>query len=140
MAFRSRLSLNGVEVVQPVGRTTGDVLSFLHANGLWIVNQPRRAERLQKIRVPERRKGEILYRGEIVETDPAALPLGILVRKRRQRLERARKAPVGSCPSRARVRSIRTIASYFPAQKAVLDDRATDLGARTRRQIAVGKV
>jgi len=30
--------------------------------------------------------------------------------------------------------------SYFPAQKAVLDDRATDLGARTRRQIAVGKV
>jgi crotonobetainyl-CoA:carnitine CoA-transferase CaiB-like acyl-CoA transferase len=32
------------------------------------------------------------------------------------------------------------IDSYFPAQKAVLDDRATDLGARTRRQIAVGKV
>jgi hypothetical protein len=30
--------------------------------------------------------------------------------------------------------------SYFPAQKAVLDDRATDLGARTRRQIAAGKV
>jgi hypothetical protein len=30
--------------------------------------------------------------------------------------------------------------SYFPAQKAVLDDRATDLGARTHRQIAVGKV
>jgi hypothetical protein len=32
------------------------------------------------------------------------------------------------------------LVSYFPAQKAVLDDRATDLGARTRRQIAVGKV
>jgi predicted metal-dependent hydrolase len=62
--LRVRVSLNGVEVVQPVGRTTGDVLSFLHANGLWIVDQLRRAERLQKIRVPERRKGEILYRGE----------------------------------------------------------------------------
>lgn len=62
--LRVRVSLNGVEVVQPVGRTTGDVLSFLHANGPWIVDQLRRAERLQKIRVPERRKGEILYRGE----------------------------------------------------------------------------
>ena len=64
LKLRVRVSLNGVEVVQPVGRTTGDVLSFLHANGPWIIDQLRRTERLQKIRVPERRKGELLYRGE----------------------------------------------------------------------------
>jgi hypothetical protein len=30
--------------------------------------------------------------------------------------------------------------SYFPAQKAVFDDRATNLGARTDRQVAADKV
>ena len=36
--------------------------------------------------------------------------------------------------------SYTSLASYFPAQKAVFDGRATKLGARTRRQVAADKL
>jgi hypothetical protein len=41
---------------------------------------------------------------------------------------------------RDRLRGVLDRASYFPAQKAVFDDRATNLGARTDRQVAADKV
>jgi predicted metal-dependent hydrolase len=40
------------------------VLSFLNGNGVWILDQIERIERPQKIRLPERRLSEILFRGE----------------------------------------------------------------------------
>jgi hypothetical protein len=61
-------------------------------------------------------------------------------RRRRQGTRSAAGAARKRSNLAAPSRSTNMAASYFPAQKAVLDDRATDLGARTRRQIAVGKV
>ena len=62
--LRVRVGLNGIEVVQPVNRTDNDVSSFLDQNEEWILNQLERVERLRKIRVTDRRQGEILFRGE----------------------------------------------------------------------------
>jgi hypothetical protein len=41
---------------------------------------------------------------------------------------------------RDRLRGVLDRASYFPAQKAVFGRPCNGLGARTRRQIAAGKV
>jgi len=62
--LRLRVGLSGVEVVQPVGRCGDDVLSFLDRNEQWILNQLKRVDRLRKIRLTERRAGDILFRGE----------------------------------------------------------------------------
>jgi predicted metal-dependent hydrolase len=62
--LRLRVGLNGIEVVQPVGRTSEDVSSFLDQHAQWILNQVQRVERLRKIRVIDRRRGEILFRGQ----------------------------------------------------------------------------
>jgi predicted metal-dependent hydrolase len=62
--LRLRVGLNGIEVVQPVGRTGEDVSSFLDQHAQWILNQLQRVERLRKIRVVDRRRGEILFRGQ----------------------------------------------------------------------------
>ena len=61
--LRLRVTLSGVEVVKPLGRSDDDVLSFLDQNEEWIVDQLERVERL-RIRVTEQRAGEILFRGE----------------------------------------------------------------------------
>jgi predicted metal-dependent hydrolase len=58
------VGLNGVEVVQPVNRTDEDVSAFLDQNEEWILDQLQRIDRLLKIRVTDRRQGEILFRGE----------------------------------------------------------------------------
>jgi predicted metal-dependent hydrolase len=50
--------------VQPSNRAGDDVLCFLNRNGVWILDQLQRVERLRKIRAPERHLGEILFRGE----------------------------------------------------------------------------
>jgi predicted metal-dependent hydrolase len=62
--LRVRVGLSGIEVVQPVNRTDDDVLAFLDQNEEWILDQLQRIERLRKIRVADRRQGEILFRGE----------------------------------------------------------------------------
>jgi hypothetical protein len=62
--LRVRVGINGIEVVQPVNRTGDDVSGFLDQNEEWILDQLRRVDRLRKIRVAERRAGEILFRGE----------------------------------------------------------------------------
>jgi predicted metal-dependent hydrolase len=62
--LRLRVTLSGVEVVKPFGRSEDDVLSFLGQNEEWILNQLKRVERLRKIRVTEQQAGEILFRGE----------------------------------------------------------------------------
>jgi predicted metal-dependent hydrolase len=62
--LRVRVGLNGVEVVQPPNRTSADVIAFLEESGEWIADQLRRTERL-RIRAPDRRTAEILYRGEL---------------------------------------------------------------------------
>jgi predicted metal-dependent hydrolase len=62
--LRIRVGIDGIEVVQPVYRTDDDVSGFLDRNEEWILDQLRRVERLRKIRVAERRAGEILFRGE----------------------------------------------------------------------------
>ncbi len=62
--LRVRVGTNGIEVLQPANRTADDVVSFLECNGIWILDQLHRVERLRKIRMPERYTGEILYRGE----------------------------------------------------------------------------
>lgn len=63
--LRIRVGPNGVDVVQPRGRSPADVVGFLRANEGWIVSQLERAEPLTRIRRPDGGKaGEILYRGE----------------------------------------------------------------------------
>ena len=62
--LRVRVGINGIEVVQPVGRTDADVTSFLNCNGAWILDQLQRVDRLRSIRVPERQLVEIFFRGE----------------------------------------------------------------------------
>jgi predicted metal-dependent hydrolase len=62
--LRVRVGTNGIEVLRPANRTDDDVVSFLECNGIWILDQLHRVERLRKIRMPERNTGEILYRGE----------------------------------------------------------------------------
>lgn len=74
--LRVRVGPGGVEVVQPISRDGDEVPAFLAANGRWIVDQLKRAERLSRVRRPARRVGgEILFRGELtrihIETTPS---------------------------------------------------------------------
>ena len=62
--LRVRVGINGIEVVQPVNRTDDEVSAFLDQNEEWILDQLQRVDRLRKIRVTDRRRGEILFRGE----------------------------------------------------------------------------
>jgi predicted metal-dependent hydrolase len=62
--LRLRVGPNGIEVVQPPGRTGDDVSSFLDQNAEWMLDQLQRVERLRKIRVPQGRQSEILFRGQ----------------------------------------------------------------------------
>jgi predicted metal-dependent hydrolase len=62
--LRVRVGLNGVEVVKPAGRSDSDALSFLDQNKEWLLDQLERVDQFRKIRVTERRVGEILFRGE----------------------------------------------------------------------------
>jgi len=63
--LRVRVGPNGVEVVQPAARNGGDVSVFLERNEAWILDQLQRVERLRSVRrPPQRRVGEILFRGE----------------------------------------------------------------------------
>src|SRR5690606_34923814 len=63
--LRVRVGPEGVDVVQPMARNEDEVPAFLTANSRWLVDQIERAERLRRIRSPERRvTGEILFRGE----------------------------------------------------------------------------
>ena len=62
--LRVRVGINGIEVMQPVNRTDNDVSAFLNQNKKWILDQVKRVEQLRKIRLAERRLGEVLFRGE----------------------------------------------------------------------------
>jgi predicted metal-dependent hydrolase len=62
--LRVRVGFNGVEVVQPVNRTKADVAAFLDENAEWVADQLERVDHLQGVRLTERRRGEILFRGE----------------------------------------------------------------------------
>ena len=63
--LRIRVGWQGVEVVQPAGRASEEVSGFLRSNQAWVLNQLRRVESFQKVRLPSSRKtGEILWRGE----------------------------------------------------------------------------
>jgi predicted metal-dependent hydrolase len=62
--LRIRVSINGIDVVRPVSRTDQDVSAFLDQNKGWILDQIHRVDRLRKIRLADRRHGEILFRGE----------------------------------------------------------------------------
>ena len=62
--LRIRVSIDGIEVVQPVNRTSNDVMAFLDQNEEWVLNQLERVDRLRKLRVTDQRRGEILFRGE----------------------------------------------------------------------------
>jgi predicted metal-dependent hydrolase len=63
--LRVRVGPSGVEVVQPVARNGEDVSAFLGRNGLWILDQLKRVERLGGVRRPTQRgAGEILFRGQ----------------------------------------------------------------------------
>jgi predicted metal-dependent hydrolase len=61
--LRLRVGPNGIDVVRPINRTEGDVLTFLEGNKEWLFDQLRRVDQFQKVRVPDRRQGEILFRG-----------------------------------------------------------------------------
>ena len=63
---RIRVGPGGVEVVQPAGRSDGDVSSFLRLNESWVLAQLDRVASLRALSRPVRRQsGEILYRGEL---------------------------------------------------------------------------
>ena len=73
--LRVRVGPNGIEVVQPAGRTAVDVSAFLGRNEAWILDQLKRVERLRGLRRPvQRRAGEILFRGEPTRLRIAATP------------------------------------------------------------------
>ena len=63
--LRLRVGPNGVDVVQPTGRSNADVAIFLESNGVWVLDQLRRTARLRGLRQSSRRRiSEILFRGE----------------------------------------------------------------------------
>lgn len=63
--LRVRVGPEGVEVVQPVGRTTEEFEAFLESRQDWIIRQIERVERFRSVRKPLRKeRGEILYRGK----------------------------------------------------------------------------
>lgn len=62
--LRVRIGLDGVEVIQPLGRDRQELDSFLEKNQSWIIQQLERVDQLSSIRKPtEVKKGEILFRG-----------------------------------------------------------------------------
>ena len=62
--LRVRVGFNGVEVVQPANRTNEDAAAFLDENAEWVADQLERVNHLRRVRLTERRRGEILFRGE----------------------------------------------------------------------------
>jgi len=63
--LRVRVGPHGVDVVQPTGRSTSDIESFLLTRAAWVLAQLQRAERLRSARRLRRRlPGQILYRGK----------------------------------------------------------------------------
>ena len=63
--LRLRVGPNGVDVVQPTGRSDVDVAVFLESNGAWVLDQLRRVARFRGLRRSARRRvSEILFRGE----------------------------------------------------------------------------
>jgi len=63
--IRVRVGPHGIDVVQPLTRSTNEVSDFLAGNSRWILDQIDRAERLSGIRrALARPGGEILFRGE----------------------------------------------------------------------------
>ena len=60
--LRVRVGIAGIEVIQPEGRDDEDVLSFLQANSVWIIDQLDRVERFRNIRRPKQRMaGRMLF-------------------------------------------------------------------------------
>lgn len=75
--IRVRVGVNGVEVIQPRGRSTADVEVFLVDNRDWLTEQIARAVRLQAVRQPhDVHVGQILFRG---------LPMAVHVAKSSRR-------------------------------------------------------
>lgn len=63
---RVRVGLDGIEVVQPGGKSLSDVEVFLKSSTVWIMNQLERVKRLRLVRKPiVRNTGTILYRGNM---------------------------------------------------------------------------
>lgn len=63
---RVRVGIDGVEVVQPGGKSRSDVEVFLKSSSGWIMNQLERVKQLQLVRKPViRNAGTILYRGNM---------------------------------------------------------------------------
>lgn len=65
--LRVRIGLDGVEVIQPVGKDPQELDAFLETNRDWIVNQLERIDQIRSIRKPSNiKKGEMLFRGTII--------------------------------------------------------------------------
>ena len=63
---RVRVGIDGVEVVQPGGKSLSDVEVFLKSSSGWIMNQLERIKHLRLVRKPVvRNAGTILYRGNM---------------------------------------------------------------------------
>jgi len=64
--LRVRIGLDGVEVIQPIGRDAQELDAFLETNHDWIINQLERIDQMRSIRKPSNiKKGEMLFRGTI---------------------------------------------------------------------------
>jgi predicted metal-dependent hydrolase len=73
--LRVRVGLDGVEVVQPLGKETHELESFLESNQEWIIDQLDRVERLRVIRKPPTGNGnEILFRGIVTPVQVEDVP------------------------------------------------------------------
>lgn len=65
--LRVRVGPQGVEVVQPRGRTVGEVRAFLRSRRRWLLAQVDRVARLRNLRTrASASRGDLLYRGEWV--------------------------------------------------------------------------
>jgi predicted metal-dependent hydrolase len=66
--LRVRVGPNGIEVVQPAGRKSEDVVVFLNRSEKWIIDQLQRVERMRGVWRPERRSaGEIPFLGKLTK-------------------------------------------------------------------------
>jgi predicted metal-dependent hydrolase len=62
--MRIRISVSGIEVLQPSSRKPDDVEAFVQAHGDWVLDQLDRTDRLRHaLRAPSALAGEILVRG-----------------------------------------------------------------------------
>lgn len=68
--LRIKVRPDSLEVIVPEGRDTAEGAEFVFENRAWVIEQLERARQLLSVRRPDKRmRGQVLYRGEVVQVN-----------------------------------------------------------------------